>query len=262
MGTNDADGKTIQSTRTAFDVIETIAERDRPTASEVAAEVDHSRSTVHYHLKTLQREGYVVEEDHRFRLGLRMARLGALSLQGHRLTGAVERPAETLAAEANAVARVAVREQDRLMWLHRSSQEDDDPLAVVGSEAPIHSTAYGQAVLAYAPAETVTEVVEDRGLPATTEHTLTTREALDERLDTVRGHGFAYSAQEYLDGVSSIAAPITDGDGAVAGSIGISAAHDRIDDPYKHSKARRFSDELSGLVRKAARIASDRLADR
>lgn len=262
MPTNDTAEKSIQSTRTAFDIVETIADLGQPTISEIAEAVEHSRSTVYYHIRTLQQERYVIAGEEGYRLGLRMARFGTLSLRSHRLSGVVEKPADDLAAETGETAHVAVKEGGKLVWLYRSpTDRNDDFPTDVGMEAPIHSTAYGQAILAHLPEETVSDIVDDYGLPAVTPHTLTERDALDSRLDTVRELGFAYSPQEYREGFGSIAAPIIDTDDEVVGSIGITTPHDRIDDPYKHTKARRFSDERPGLVRGAARIVNDRLAD-
>lgn len=262
MGSNTAEEKTIQSTQTAFDIIETIAERGRVSITEIAQEIDYSRSTVHYHLKTLQQNRYVIKDDRGFRLGLRMARIGDLSLRNHRLSGSVEKAAEDLAAEVDGVAYVAVKEGDKLVWLYRSTTHKYDQAPMdVGMETDMHCTAYGQAILAYSPTEVVDGLV-DEDLSKETPQTLTDRQALDDRLATIRELGFAYSAEEYREGISSIAAPIIEeSTDEVVGAIGITDPNDRIDNPYKHTKARRFSDELPGLVQQAARIAGDRLGD-
>lgn len=254
--------KEIKSTQTAFDIVEAIAASDRPTTAEIAEAVGHSRSTVHYHLKTLQRNRYVIRDENGLRLGLRMARLGNLSLRQHRLSGVVEKVADDLAAETGAAAHVAVEEGDRLVWLYRSSNGGPDGLETdVGREAHMHATAYGQAILAYMPESDVDAVVADADLAAETDRTITDPADLTERLATIRDLGFAYSAEEFREGASSIAAPIFDESDTVVGAIGITDDHDRIDNPYKHTKARRFSDELPGRVQKAARIAGDNVAD-
>lgn len=262
MGSTVTREKTIQSTQTAFDIIEVIAERDRPSISEIAETVDYSRSTVHYHLKTLERNRYVVRDEEGLRLGLRMARLGDLALRKHRLEGVVEKPADDLAAETDATAHVAVAEGEKLVWLYRSPNDERGDLgADVGEETHLHCTAYGQAILAHAPAETVDALAADTGLPAVTDRTITDPGALRERLETVRELGFAYSEEEFREGVSSIAAPVLDADGDVVGAVGITDSRDRIHDPYKQTKARRFSEERPGQVGKAARIVSDHVAD-
>lgn len=243
--------------------MESIAEQERPSITEIADRTNCSRSTVHYHLKTLQQNRYVVRDEDGLRLGLRMAHLGNRALRKHRLTGRVEKTVDNLAAETDAVAHVAVKEGNRLVWLYRSSTDgaDGDFPTEVGKESHIHCTAYGQAILASLPSDAVERVANDSGLPAVTDKTLTDPEALKDRLTTIRQLGFAYSSGEYRKGISSIAAPIYDETDSVVGSIGISNTCSRIDNPYKHPKARRFSDELPGSVTKAAHIACDRVSD-
>ena len=260
--TSKSTEKTIKSTQTTFDIIEAIAERDRPSISEIAEEVEYSRSTVHYHLKTLQRNRYVIRDERGLRLGLRMARLGNVSLQKHRLYGVVEKPADDLAVETDATAHVAVEEGGKLVWLYRSPSGDLGDLDTgVGDETYLHCTAYGQAILAYLPDEKVDALVAETGLPAVTDRTIGDAETLHERLETIREMGFAYSDREFRDEMSSIAAPVFDADADVVGTVGITDFHGRIDDPYKHAKARRFSDERPDKVRKAARIVSDHSPD-
>ncbi|MFC4986674.1 IclR family transcriptional regulator [Saliphagus infecundisoli] len=263
MGKQDTTKKSIKSTQTAFDIIETIANRDRPTVTEIASAVEHSRSTVHYHLKTLKRNRYVIQDDDGLRLGLRMTGLGDIARQQHGLSGVVEESADNLAREADADACVAVKERNKLVWLYRATNRDLSEFpADPGRETTIHSTAYGQAILAYTSTETVDMIVESQGLPAETERTLRTREKLDKRLSMVRELGVAYSSEEHTEGISSIAAPILDeSTDEVLGAIGISNHHDEINDPYKHPKAQRFSDELPRLVKQTAQIASNAVPD-
>lgn len=270
MKADNEDRKMIRSTQTAFDIVEVIAERERPSITEIADAVECSRSTVHYHLNTLQQSRYVIRDENGLRLGLRMARLGNLALRNHRLTGVVERTTNELARETGAIAHVAVKEGNKLAWLHQSTDDTSEgenrselhTLGMgVGEETSLHCTAYGQAILAHLSSETVEAVVTETGLPALTQNTLTTPDALDERLSMIRQLGFAYSPEEFQNGLSSIAAPVFDESDGVVGAIGITDSHGRIDDPYKHAKARRFSDELPGQVQKAARIASNHVSE-
>lgn len=262
MESNTKEGKTIKSVKTAFNIIEIIAETDRPSVSEIAAKVDCSRSTVHYHLKTLQQDRYIIREEEGLRLGLRVARLGDLSLQEHSLHDTVEKNVDNLAAETDAIAHVAVKEDDKLVWLYRSSGDEINDLKTeVGRETYMHCTAYGQAILAYMPDERINALIGSFGLPAITDQTITELNVLEERLETIRELGFAYSVGEFYPGMSSIAAPIFNNTKTPIGAIGITATNDCINNPYKHTKARRFSDEPPSHVQKAARIASDHISD-
>lgn len=254
--------KRIKSTQTAFDIVEAIAERHMPSVSEIADEVGHSKSTVHYHLQTLQQHRYVVRDDQGLRLGLRMAHLGDLALQKHRLTGIVEKTAEHLASDTGAVAHVAVKEGDELVWLYRSENPHIDDLPTdVGTRVDFHCTAYGQAILAHLPESAFDTIVTKCDFTAHTQHTLTDRDALERRLSTVRQLGFAYSAEEFREGIASIASPIVDETDEVIGAVGITDVDSGIEDPYKHTKARRFSDELPGTVKDTARVVGDHISE-
>ncbi|MUW13984.1 helix-turn-helix domain-containing protein [Halorubrum sp. CBA1125] len=262
METDSTSKKRIKSTQTAFDIVEAIAERDRPSVSDIAEEVDHSRSTVHYHLQTLQQNRYVIRDDEGLRLGLRMAHLGRLALRKHRLTGIVEKMTEELATDTNAVSHAAVKEGDKLVWLYRSEDPHLEELPTsVGKQVELHCTAYGQAILAHLPSDSLESVLAECGLPAHTENTLTDRDELESRLSKVRQLGFAYSSEEFIDGIASIASPIVSDEDGVLGAIGITTFDSRIENPYMHTKARRFSDELPGKIKDTARVASDRLGD-
>lgn len=53
----------VGATATAVRVIEALAERGETGVTELARELDLSKSAVHKHLRTLERLGYVISED-------------------------------------------------------------------------------------------------------------------------------------------------------------------------------------------------------
>jgi DNA-binding IclR family transcriptional regulator len=61
-------------------------------------------------------------------------------------------------------------------------------------------------------------------LPARTEHTLTTTEALAAECRRIVGQGYAMDDQEYEEGVRSLAAPVWASGGVLAAAIGVSAS--------------------------------------
>lgn len=263
MITNESGEKVIGATETAFDIVEAIADSDSSTVSEITREVDCSRSTVYYHVKTLEKGRYILHDGEGYRLGLRMARFSERAKRQHPLYGATDSVVDELAAEAGLSAFVGVEEGGKLVCLARSERSalEGFPLSV-GREYDLHALAHGQAILTCLPDERVEEVVSAHGLSARTETTLAEPGQLVERLNLVEEVGVAYSAEEYAEGVSTLAAPVvrksTEG---VAGAIGVVGPVDRIDDPYKQAKARRFSDEHTEQVRRAAQILSNHLAE-
>lgn len=77
----------------------------------------------------------------------------------------------------------------------------------IGSRIPLHATAVGQVLLAFADASLVDEVVSSP-LTLYTDETITGKRALLRELSNVRDRGYAYSASEYVPGAVAIAAPV------------------------------------------------------
>ncbi|MGK5112236.1 MULTISPECIES: IclR family transcriptional regulator [unclassified Geodermatophilus] len=89
-----------------------------------------------------------------------------------------------------------------------------------GHHLPLHCTAVGKALLAYADPGLVDRVAGD--LRRHTAYTVTDPAALCRQMDEIRRSGVARSAQEHRLGVSSLAVPVNGHDGVVA-AIGLLA---------------------------------------
>jgi DNA-binding IclR family transcriptional regulator len=89
-----------------------------------------------------------------------------------------------------------------------------------GGRLPLHCTAVGKALLAFAPPPLVDEVMGD--LPRLTAYTVTDPRILHRQLDGIRRTGLARSAQEHRLGVSSVAVPVNGHEGVVA-AVGLLA---------------------------------------
>jgi IclR family acetate operon transcriptional repressor len=79
----------------------------------------------------------------------------------------------------------------------------------VGRRVHAHCTAVGKVLLARMPAEEVTAMARRSGLPAQTEHTLTTLPELTAALDQARTSGYALDEGEQEVGVRCVAVPVT-----------------------------------------------------
>jgi DNA-binding IclR family transcriptional regulator len=89
----------------------------------------------------------------------------------------------------------------------------------VGAELPLHASAMGKAMLAFAPDELVADLLAEP-LPRLTSRTLAPA-ALRQALADIRERGYARERDEAILGESSVAAPIFDHSGQVVGAIGV-----------------------------------------
>jgi hypothetical protein len=150
-----------------------------------------------------------------------------------------------LVLNADELANLVVEEHGWGVYL--AVERGENAVAIdtyVGKREHLHSTAAGKAILAHLPTERVEAIVERRGLPGHTTDTLTSREALFERLDTIRERRFAFDREENLPGLRCVAAPITSDDGTVLGGISVSGPTSRLEgDRLEHE----LSDQITRI---------------
>ena len=88
-------------------------------------------------------------------------------------------------------------------------------MSAVGSAFPLHCTANGKALLSGLTDDAIHDLLPAQ-LTRFTGTTITTRAALLGELDAVRRTGVAFDREEHTDGISAVAALVTDGSGPVA----------------------------------------------
>jgi DNA-binding IclR family transcriptional regulator len=97
----------------------------------------------------------------------------------------------------------------------------------IGARIPLHATAVGQVLLAYADSQLIDQIVE---MPLTkyTDNTITTKKNLLRELSNIRDRGYSYSTGEYLTGSVSIAAPVIV-NGKIEAAMGVVNYDERAD---------------------------------
>lgn len=235
------DGR-VKTTETAFEIIEYLSERDGGRISAVAADLDLAKSTVHRHLHTLVELEYVVEEDGVFRPGLGFLQLGERTRSRREAYRLASEAVADLAAETEERAQFVVEEHGRGVYVFRET----GPRAVhtdseIGKRIPIHATAAGKAILAFLPDDRVAEILDRRGLPAVTDHTITDERTLQDELAEIRERGYSSNRQENTPGLRAIGVPVKREDGTPIGALSVSGPTHRFQGP-------RFERELPNLL--------------
>ncbi len=210
----------VQSIERAFAVLWALA--DGPIGvTEVADRVGLPKSTAARLLASLSREGVVeqVPGDTRYRLGPRLVTLAA-RIRPTRSVAALARPSlEDLAAATGEAAGLSVA--DGLMVHYIDQVGGRNPVSVrdwTGSRIPLHAVPSGQVLLAHARPTFVQRYL-GRPMERFTDRTLTTAEALLERMRAIRRDGYAWALEELDEGISSVAAPVADGSGEVVAAL-------------------------------------------
>jgi DNA-binding IclR family transcriptional regulator len=221
---------TIQSVDRAARILKALAAGPRRLGvSELADRLGMTRPTVHGLLQTLQAHGFVEQdrESDKYQLGAGLLQLGNSYLDLNELRGRSIVHAERLAGATQAAVRVGVLHGPSVVVVHHVFRPDATfRVLEVGTQLPVHASALGKAILAYADDE-VLDDLQAEPLPKLTARTLTPKALRDELAD-VREKGYARERDEAVLGESSIAAPIFDHAGLAVGSIGIVGDTERI----------------------------------
>jgi IclR family acetate operon transcriptional repressor len=249
--------KVIGSLDRGLHILDLLGSTPRPLGvTEIAGVLRVDKSTAYRLLCTLQNRGYVEQlETKKYRLGLRCVHLGAVTLDAIDTRAEAAPFMEELARRTGKTVHLAILAGEEAIIADKVQGHSIISISTsVGSEAPLHSTASGKAILASLPLERVHEFCAGRELVRFTPNTITDPAILEDHLKTVRKQGYAVDDEERYEGVRCVAAPFFDHTGLV-GSIGISAASSQMNtDQLEDTKvvvmdvASRLSHKLGHLV--------------
>lgn len=247
MRTNSKETGKIKSSALTFKIVNEIRKRGESGVTELADHFDHSKSTIHEHLRTLEEEGYVTNLDGRYGVGLRFLELGGYARAQQLIYKNAKKEIDELAEETSESAKLVVEENGRGVYLY----QEYGPRAVitdshVGTRVYLHSTATGKAILANLPEERLTEILMNHGLPEITENTVTDTETLRERLKQIRERGVAFDDEERIEGIRCVAAPICV-ENEILGAVSVSG-------PKKRLTEEMFRNELPEIVKNTTRV--------
>jgi DNA-binding IclR family transcriptional regulator len=220
----------IQSIDRAARILKALAGGPRRLGvTELAQRLELAPPTVHGLLQTLQAHGFVEQdrESGKYQLGAGLLQLGNSYLDLNELRARSLVPAERLAQRADAAVRVGVRHGSSVVVVHHVFRPDETlQILEVGAQLPVHASALGKALLAYASPAVVDDLTSEP-LPKLTNRTLSARE-LRGQFEAIRERGVARERDEAILGESSIAAPIFDHGGHAVGAVGVVGDTERI----------------------------------
>ena len=183
--------------------------------SEIAARVGLRVSTAHRITHTLVRGGLLAQDprSERYHLGPKLAILGQSAMAQYGLD-LVQPHLEELARVTGEAASLGVRDGDDVVVMLRA--ESAQPLRFDrphGSRVPLHASAMGKALLAFAAVEPRVAVARLERLPRFTGHTIVKRSALVAELEAIRAQGYTVNREERHEGVCGVGAPVLDRSG-------------------------------------------------
>ena len=214
----------VQAVVFALQILEHVArQRESVRVTDLAAAFGTNKNKIFRHLRTLMRQGYIVQDDvsEQYRIGTRLVALGRAVSEnfdiGRIAGGAMARLREQL-GQSVVVSQVEA-EGMRVISVARS----ESPIEIVvkpGALLGFHNSAQGKIALAFGK-KTLLDQVCATNLQASTPKTLIDARSLCEHIDRIRAQGWAVAPDEAALGLNALAAPIFDAAGALAGAVAI-----------------------------------------
>lgn len=221
----------VKTTETSLDVVDALRERDGARLDELAAALDLAESTVHRHLSTLRRRGYVVKSGERYRVGLQFLTVGGAARRRIPAYTAIKAKVDRLAEETDERAQFIVMENGERVYVYTETGESAVQTgAHTGRRGPIQSSAAGKAILANLAARKRDRLIDSLDLVRTGPNTITDRDELREHLASVRERGVAFNLQESTAGVHAVGAAVSGRGGEVIGALSVSGPATRLKD--------------------------------
>ena len=231
-----------------FEVIEVLKETDGATSETVAQNIGKPEEIVAVYLDELEANGYVVKRDGTYQNGLKFLDIGERVKYGIEIFDIAAEEVDKIAAESGEIGLFSVLEHGQNVLMYKASGAEAIHTAhETGLREPLHCSALGKAILSELPEEQVHEILDERGLEAFTEATITDRDELMQDLRATRERGYSIDDGEAKSGLRCVAAPITSENINLYGAVSVTA-------PKSRMQRQRFEEEMPELVKRAANV--------
>jgi len=243
--------KSLQRALRILDVFD--AEHTAWTATEIAHRLDVTCGTLFPALKTMERHGYLIRNEHKqYSLGMKVLELAQVVLGRVDLRSIAQDVLRKTAVAHSVNTHLAVLYDESVMYLHREEGVPSVVLKeVVGKTAPAHCTALGKVLLAAKASVTLAEILETMPLVPFTSRTICDPSQFSEHLQEVRRRGYAVDNEEFHVGSLCVAAPIRDYQGTVIAAVSLST-------PVSTTQMRSIR-QLADIICRAGEAISERM---
>jgi len=201
----------VKSAERTVHILETLAASPtKLTLSQLQERMGYPRSSLHALIRTLRELKWVEadESGSAFGVGPHALLSGTAYLDRDPALPFAHAALEDLRAEVGYTVHYARRDDGSVLYLaSRDARLSKHVVSRVGRQLPAHLTALGQALLAQLTTDEVDKILPPQ-LERYTEHTLTSRAALHDELDTVRNRGWALEREQGTPGVACVAATV------------------------------------------------------
>lgn len=222
----------VQAVEHSIDVLEAMASSGRGMGlSDLARRTELSKAAVHHILSTLESRRFVIRdpESSLYRLGWGLYELGTCVVRSVDLSRVARPFLDRLADQTGESVLLGILDEDAVLYLDRGEAPAGLRMtANAGRRGPLHATASGKVLLAFASDRDLFDRVIGSPLRGLTRTTITDPSVLRHEIAQVRHNGYATCWQETEVGLCSLAVAMRDYTGAVVGSLALAGPATRL----------------------------------
>ena len=217
----------------AFKILDVLVDAEGTLAlHELAERTGIPKPSAHRMLLQLEENGIVKRDltGKRFIIGDTFANLAMNTVSALTRAGTVRDIIAGLVERIGETCNLGILDGHKILYLERV--ECDQPLRVhltAGSRVPLHATAIGKLVLAFAPAEKRRRLLDAAPMPSLTEHTLD-REGILAQLPVIRATGVSINWEESVIGLVGLGVPVFDAKGSFVAGLALHAPVSRFNE--------------------------------
>ena len=235
-----------QSTEKALMILELLASSRSPMRlRDISDTLSINNSTALRFLNSLQQCGYVAQEaeSQRYFPTFKLCHLANQISSRTELQTITHPHLIRLSEEFQESLCVSIEQNQSMVYIDVASGPGRALMSLqkIGNTVPMHCTGNGKLLLSEYTEEQLDDYIRNKGLPAFTEHTITTKEALLVELEKIRKSGVAIDNEEIEIGVRCIAFPIRDYTGSIIAGVNVTGPVSRMTD----STLQKFSSKLN-----------------
>lgn len=215
--------KRIQSIERAFLVLELFnMKKEELSLSAISTMLGLSKSTTHGIISTMCDLGYIKQNkiNSNYSLGYRILELYTTFTYMTDLLTTSKPFLRRLSDHTNITVQLAVLQDHEILYLHKV--EAKMGLAFnsrIGACLPAYCTGLGKAMLAFQDESELKKIFKKLDFKKYTENTITSVEALEEELNSIRNNHLSVDAEEYQEGLTCFAVPIFNSQDSTIGAI-------------------------------------------
>jgi IclR family acetate operon transcriptional repressor len=259
-GKGDLTGSSAKSLNKAIDILVELGQvPEGMTLPDLSLMVGQPKSTIHRLLTALEGRRFVrYESDTRlWKIGVEAFVVGSAFLRNRDIATFARPALQALVNDSGETASLYVEDDGEIVCISQfECRQTMRVIARPGGRAKMHASGSGKAMLAHFPEARVEAVIERHGLPAATEKTINTPQALRANLDRIRRQGFAVDDEENSLGIRCVAAAVFDHAGETVAAISISGPASRILDARIPALGERVRAAAQSLTRSIAGVPS------